>query len=179
MPIYDFTCELGCGTHEKRVAYEVDESGCPECGGLAHRKSVYLTANILESAPVPLGDRRYNVSQFREASEELEHNHEREEQLRGKTLKAPSPLKYAMRKAKALDPEHFKDVGTDASKRRFTEQRGELKYNIDKKEQEVGQGLPGPNFVASEAARASGLDPHAQSSMMRKEISHRTSQAHS
>ena len=136
MPIYDFLCELGCGTHEKRVGYEVAESGCPKCGGPAQRKSVYQVV------------------------------------VHGETV---SKLTSYATKGARIDPRHLKEVGTPAAKRRFKEQRGELKYRIAKKEQEVGQGLPGPNHVASEAARASGLDPHAQSGLMRKEIRHRSS----
>lgn len=99
MALYDYHC----GEHltEARRGYEVAEIPCPRCGQPAHRASVYLTANIVESAPVPLSDRRYNVSRFLEASEEISHNHRKAENEQGRELPSPSLYKAGLRRAKA------------------------------------------------------------------------------
>ena len=103
MPIYDFTCELGCGTHEKRVAYEVADAGCPKCGGPARRRSVYLTFNITDSgATVPLSDRRYKVSEFQEASQEMSHAHTKAENEQGRKLKSPNLYKAGVERARQM-----------------------------------------------------------------------------
>ena len=101
MPIYDFTCNLGCGTHEKRVAYDAEEAGCPKCGGPAQRKSVYLTFNITDSgATVPLSDRRYNVSEFKEASQEIAYGHDKAEQEQGRELASPNLYQAGLERAR-------------------------------------------------------------------------------
>ena len=136
MPIYDYICELGCGTHEARRGYDEVETYCPKCGGPAHRKSVYHV-----SAP---GDPQ------------------------------PGNLReYVMRGARFDPTEVFKNAGTVRAKERFQEQREELAYNGKQEEERQQQTLPGPNYIASEAARALGIDPHGQSGLMRKEIRRR------
>ena len=100
---------MGCGTHEKKCGYEVEETGCPKCGGPAFRKSVYLTSIVTESGPlggrlatVPLSDRRYNVSRFQEASQEIDYAHTKAENERGRTLEAPDLYKAGLNKARQM-----------------------------------------------------------------------------
>ena len=98
MPYYDFGCACGQVT-ERRLGYEVAAILCPACGKRAQRRAVYLTTNIVDSAPVPLSDRRYNVSRFKEASEEIDYNHRCEEERRGQELSHPSLYKAGVTRA--------------------------------------------------------------------------------
>jgi len=132
--------------------------GCA-CGQVTERREGYGVTTI----PCPsCGNEAQRLSVYHVA-------------IQGDTVARASPYQYAMRNAK-VDPRHLKEVGTDAAKRRFAEQRQELKYNIDKKEQEVESGLPGPNAIAEANCNALGIDPHAQSGLMRKEIQRRATQ---
>ena len=101
MPIYDYICELGCGTVEAMRGYDNDETGCPKCSGPARRKSVYLTFNVTGSgATVPLSDRRYNVSEFQEASQEIAYAHGKAENEQGRELKSPDLYKAGLAQAR-------------------------------------------------------------------------------
>ena len=112
MPRYDFTCELGCGTHEKRVGYEVDESGCPKCGGPARREAVYPNQSIIgDTCPKGNATRagnikdkngRTRVSLFTEACEEMNYGHIRAENEQGRKLKSPNLYQAGLSKARQM-----------------------------------------------------------------------------
>lgn len=104
MPVYDFSCVCGQVT-ELRKGYEVVSVPCPVCGNEARRAAVYREQGIVtESAPIPLSDRRYNVSRFQEVTQELDYSHTKAENEVGHELPAPNIYKHAMARAEGIDP---------------------------------------------------------------------------
>jgi hypothetical protein len=112
MPRYDFTCELGCGTHEEVRGYEVEETDCPKCGGPARREAVYPSQSICGDT-VPKGnatragnikDRngRTRVSLFTEASEEMNYAHTKAENEQGRKLASPNLYKAGLERARQM-----------------------------------------------------------------------------
>ena len=91
MPNYDFICKCGEVT-EARVGYEARTRPCPACGQTADRATVY---------PIALGtkEKKYRVSEFQEASQELEYAHGQQEQREGRKVKWPNPYKAGLREA--------------------------------------------------------------------------------
>lgn len=103
MAIYDYTC-MSCGrTREERGRYSDTEIVCTGCGGPAKRRSVYLTSNVTDSgATVPLSDRRYNVSEFQEASGEINHAHVKAENEQGRKLESPDLYRAGVERARQM-----------------------------------------------------------------------------
>ncbi len=111
MPTYDFGCTCGQVT-ELRKGYGVTSIPCPACGNEANRLAVYPGQFIVTEtgakggrrAEVPLSDRRYNVSRFEEASQELDYAHVKAENEVGHELPSPSYYKHAMARAEGINP---------------------------------------------------------------------------
>ncbi len=82
MPIYDYRC-LACGIFEAMRGVEDSSTPCPICSQLAEREAVY---------PIALGtkEKKYRVSDFKEASQELDYAHTRAERREGRKLKFPN-----------------------------------------------------------------------------------------
>lgn len=113
MPLYDFRCECGEVT-EARRGIGVGEIRCPACGGEAKRSAVNRVSIACEGLPTKAGiiahERRYNVSEFQEASHEIAYEHEQQEQQEGRKIPQPNLYKAAKRRAKALMAAGVKDV---------------------------------------------------------------------
>lgn len=111
MPRYDFTCELGCGTHEAVRGYDEEETGCPKCGGPARREAVYLPYIRGETCPRGNATRagnikdksgRTRVSLFTEASEEMNYAHVKAENEQGRKLESPNLYKAGVERARQM-----------------------------------------------------------------------------
>ena len=107
MPVYDYVCGLG-HIHEERRGYEESSTPCASCGGPAQRQAVYqyqstITETGGNSYPrldnAKSKDGKYRVSDFQEASAEIDYAASRIEQREGKPVKTPSPYKAGLRKA--------------------------------------------------------------------------------
>ncbi len=92
MPYYDFACKCGEVT-EARAGYETKSLPCPACGQIATRSAIYQIA-------LGTKEKKYRVSEFQEASQELDHAHVRQEQREGREVKWPSPYKAGIREAR-------------------------------------------------------------------------------
>ena len=110
MPTYDFAC--GCGeVTEARAGFETSSLPCPACGQTAQRVPVYrfqYTITETGGSSYPRLDRakapngKYRLSDFQEASAELDHAASQIEQREGRPVKVPSPYKAGRRKAEAM-----------------------------------------------------------------------------
>lgn len=104
MPVYHFSCTCGQVT-ELRKGYDIVSIPCPVCGNEARRAAVYREQGIVtESAPIPLSDRRYNVSRFQEVTQELDYAHGKAENEVGHDLPSPNVYKHALARAEGIDP---------------------------------------------------------------------------
>jgi len=110
MPFYDYTCGNG-HTTEKRAGMDVVSILCPDCGGLAHRESVYLPYLVTETgtkdfrkAEVPRDERRHDkdYKRFQEAGAELDYQHTKRESEAGVEIPQPSLWKESIRRAKRI-----------------------------------------------------------------------------
>lgn len=110
MAIYDFACPCGEIT-EARAGYETSSLLCPACGNSAKRVAVYAYQSTitesggnsyprLDNAKSPSG--KYRVSDFQEASAEIDYAASRVEQREGKPVKTPSAYKAGLRKAEKM-----------------------------------------------------------------------------
>jgi len=109
-PIYDFAC--GCGeVTEARASYETTNLTCPACGQPARRVAVYESQFTitetgghsyprLNNAKSEKG--KYRVSDFLEASAELDHAAGVIEKREGKPVKVPSFYKAGLKKAEKM-----------------------------------------------------------------------------
>ena len=103
-PIYDYRCCEGHLT-ESRQGYGVDAIPCPTCGQEAPRVPVYLQNHVGDRAGVPLDQRRYDLSLFREATEERAWEHGRAEERAQRPLpesEGPSLWKGALSRAQEV-----------------------------------------------------------------------------
>ncbi len=107
MPVYDYVCGLG-HTHEERRGYEESSAPCASCGKPAQRVAVYAYQSTItetggNSYPrldnAKSKDGKYRVSDFQEASAEIDYAASRIEQREGKPVKTPSSYKAGLRKA--------------------------------------------------------------------------------
>ena len=107
MPIYDFRCECGEVT-EVRAGYETVSLPCPACGCPAQRVAVYDSQYTitetgghsyprLNNAKSEKG--KYRVSDFVEASAEINHAASAIEKQEGKPVKVPNFYKAGLKKA--------------------------------------------------------------------------------
>lgn len=106
MPTYDYTCGLGHTTEERRG---LDESSipCPFCGDTAHREAVnQYVATITETGGKQFPKYRtkdekgrYRVSNFQEASEEINHAYEKEEKKEGREIPRPDLYRKGLAEA--------------------------------------------------------------------------------
>lgn len=108
MPTYDFVCSCGEVT-EARRGVDTPSIPCPACGGDAERAPFCAGVSIAcDGLPTRAGvmahERRYNVSEFQEAQNEVLYD-----QQRGKLPKRDL-LKMGKRKAKALMAAGIKNV---------------------------------------------------------------------
>lgn len=94
MPIFDFIC--GCGeVTEARVGRGVNTLPCSGCRQTAKRSAVYQVV-------IGATEKKYRVSDFQEASAELDHAASQIEQREGVPVKIPSPYKAGLRKAEQM-----------------------------------------------------------------------------
>ena len=107
MPHYDYRCDCGEVT-ERRQGYDVAVIPCPLCGAPAQRVAVYayqttITETGGNSYPrlnnAKSKDGKYRVSDFQEASAEIDYAATQIEKREGKPVKVPSPYKAGLRKA--------------------------------------------------------------------------------
>jgi hypothetical protein len=91
--IYDFICECG-EIVEARAGYDANVMPCP-CGRLASRSAVYQVA-------LGAAEKKYRVSDFQEASAELDYAATQIERREGHPVKMPSPYKAGLRQAKKM-----------------------------------------------------------------------------
>jgi hypothetical protein len=91
MPYYDFICECGEVT-EARAGYDAGAMPCPACGQSARRSAIHQIA-------LGTKEKKYRVSDFQEASQELDYSHSQQEQREGRRVKMPSPYKAGLREA--------------------------------------------------------------------------------
>jgi hypothetical protein len=91
VPIYNFACECGEVT-EARAGYETGSLPCPACGQAATRSAVYQIA-------LGTKEKKYRVTEFQEASQELEYAHGQQERREGRKVKWPSPYKAGLKEA--------------------------------------------------------------------------------
>ena len=108
MPVYDFACKCGEVT-EARVGYETSSLPCPACGTPARRVAVYAyQSTITETGSYPRLDNakspdgKYRLSNFQEASAEIDYAASRIEQREGKPVKIPSAYKAGRREAERM-----------------------------------------------------------------------------
>ena len=102
MPIYSYSC--GCGwSGDRRANYGAATVPCPACTQPAAAGAVYRV-NFGGFASTPLDQRTYwqEFKDFQEAGAELEHKHERMEEMAGKSLPTPPLAQIAKAKAKDL-----------------------------------------------------------------------------
>jgi putative FmdB family regulatory protein len=93
MPVYDYSC-LACGqTSEARRGLDVESIPCPACGGKAKRETVYRLA-------LGTKEKKYRVSEFLEASQEIDHTYSQVERREGRTVKRPNFYKNAVKKVR-------------------------------------------------------------------------------
>jgi hypothetical protein len=93
MPVYNFICKCG-EVVEARVGYGVDAMPCP-CGQEAKRSAVNRVA-------LGTKEKKYRVSDFQEASAELDYTATQIEQREGRPVKMPSPYKAGLRQAEKM-----------------------------------------------------------------------------
>ena len=106
MPRYDYVCRLG-HKHELVRPYNAAVALCSSCNDqeFSFRQAVYQEQSIItESAPIPLSDRRHNVSRFQEVTQELDYAHTKAENEVGHELPSPNVYKHAMARAQSIDP---------------------------------------------------------------------------
>jgi putative FmdB family regulatory protein len=117
MPLYDYSCRNG-HTVEERRGYDDDIILCPLCGDTAQRHAVYryqstITETGGKSYPkynAKDGD-KYRVSDFHEASAEIDYAAAQAERKEGKPVKVPSMYKAGLRKAKRMGAKSTRVVG--------------------------------------------------------------------
>lgn len=110
MPFYDFICAKCGEVTEARRGVEIRTIPCPACGDKAIRD---LPRNIgLSGLPTRGGtvERRYNVSEFQEASADIAYEHEKAERREGRKLRQPSLYKASKARAKKLMAAGIKNV---------------------------------------------------------------------
>lgn len=85
--LYAYRCG-SCRNHFERIArLGSDSAACPACGNAADRVFAPGTAFVVDPAPVPRDQQRYDLRLFHEASAEREYYHQRAEES------AQTPLK--------------------------------------------------------------------------------------
>ncbi len=110
MPVYDFVCGQG-HTHEERRGYEVSSVPCASCGATAQRVAVYAYQSTITetgggSYPrlpnAKTANGKYLVSDFQEASAEIDYAAGKIEKREGKPVKMPSAYKAGQQKAERM-----------------------------------------------------------------------------
>lgn len=108
MPTHDYRCDCGEVTERTHTGYGVATVPCDLCGGSARRLAVYqYQATITETGGKQFPKYRtvdekgrYRVSNFQEASEEINHAYEKEEKKEGREIKRPDLYKKGLAEAK-------------------------------------------------------------------------------
>ncbi len=121
MPLFDFVCSHGHAT-EARVTSLVPSVACPVCGEDAARVAVHRVAMVVGAgrdwtSPVrdngrirpPVAERKVSLRQYREATEQLEHQHHQTEESAGQKLPEPPLFKIAKQRADQLMKAGVKD----------------------------------------------------------------------
>lgn len=106
MPIYEYVCENEHVT-ERLVGFGVEgPQPCQACGLTAERQEVYRILPFTDSGvkigrinEVPLDQRCIKVSKFKEAAQELEYNHAKNEETVQHKLDHPDYAKIGITKA--------------------------------------------------------------------------------
>lgn len=109
MPLYDFACESCNRVTESRQGINTTEIPC-RCGNAAARVQVYRDQHI-QAETGPIGgkktapppdqiDLRQSVSEFQEASAEVEHAYQKTEAETGKKIAMPNLYKEGLRRAR-------------------------------------------------------------------------------
>ncbi len=107
MPHYDFACKCGEVT-EAQAGYETSSLPCRACGAPAQRVAIYAYQSTIaetggNSYPrldnAKSKDGKYRVSDFQEASAEIDYAATQIEKREGKPVTVPSAYKAGLRKA--------------------------------------------------------------------------------
>ena len=110
MPVYDYVCGLG-HKHEERRGYEESSIPCVSCSEPAQRQAVYAYQSTItetggSSYPrldnAKSKDGKYRVSNFQEASAEIDYAASRIEEREGEPVKIPSLYKAGRRRAEKM-----------------------------------------------------------------------------
>ena len=101
MPLYEYTCGAG-HTTEGIQGMGVESIPCPSCGLNAPRAGFNRVSVEVREGPEMARDSKgkYRVSDFKEASEELNYAVDQEEKKDGRKIKTPSLYKAGIREAK-------------------------------------------------------------------------------
>lgn len=97
MPIYYFECSQGHRSEE--LCAVGTEVGVCECGSVADRVASFGAGIIINHAQIPADQQRYNLSLFREATEERDYMHRRESEHAQVELPVGNLWKKAVRQA--------------------------------------------------------------------------------
>lgn len=103
MPLYKYACHA-CGIDSLIIRpLGTDMANCRVCGETIGRVSAFGTAFVVEPAPVPEDQKRHDLRLWREASEERDYYHRREEDRAQRELPSPNLWKQAQRRANLVN----------------------------------------------------------------------------
>lgn len=98
-PLYRFHCEP-CGADSMVIRpLGTEAAPCRVCGDVVQRAPAFCTAFVVDPAPVPDDQKRYDLGLFQEAAAERDYYHRREEDRAQRELPSPSLWKQARRQA--------------------------------------------------------------------------------
>jgi putative FmdB family regulatory protein len=109
VPVYDYECPK-CGYFEARRGVEESFTPCSVCGTPAKREAVYAyQSTITESGGNSYPSKnakdhrgRVRVSDFQEASAEIDHAYSQAEKREGQPIKSPNLYKAGIRRARKM-----------------------------------------------------------------------------
>lgn len=100
MPLYRFACPNN-DVAERIVPYGTERIDCT-CGRVAERVSAFAASFVLEPTAAPEDQRRHSLALYREATEEREYYHRREEDRAQRPLPSPNLWLAAKRRARMV-----------------------------------------------------------------------------
>ncbi|KKL73691.1 hypothetical protein LCGC14_2072350 [marine sediment metagenome] len=94
MPLYEYSC--GAHITEKRAGYDVERIPCPICGADAQRRGFNLVSSVIREGATRVKNAKgkYLVSDFQEASQELDYAAKRD------GVEMPNAYKAGLEEAK-------------------------------------------------------------------------------
>ena len=122
MPLYSYTCKAGHSQDALGAVGSPSSRLCPECGLNAERDSIYQMHTIGE-ANVPNDQKEVSLKDYKEATAELEYNHNKLQDKVGAEIAPPPIWKASQAGARELESKGV----TDSSQFRGTGY-GEMKY---------------------------------------------------